>query len=520
LKQFARTAWRLVTSPFAWLGPEAAKSGPAVYRRTWLFMAAAVIIANAAGAVVVFAFAVWVIPTDVDRSGGVVLVNLVAAGVYVLVSMVIGTTWATRSFASTRAFLREERKPDQREQRVVLRGPFRLGLIAAVLWAVAVPVFAGLNAAFDMELLLPVGLTVALGGITTSAIVYLLAERILRAITARALAADPPDRPLVPGVIFRSLLAWALGAGVAIFGLLMIALFAAVERDITRTDLTVAIFGLGGLSLVIGLLATVLAARAASDPIVSVRDAMSEVERGDLDVDVPVYDGSEVGLLQAGFNRMVDGLRDRQRLREAFGTYVDHEVAERILEEGVSLEGEEVDVTALFLDVRDFTGFAERSDARAVVQALNGLYEKAVPIVHEHGGHIDKFVGDGLLAVFGAPRRDEEHADHALDAACEIAAAVRDSDDLDLEIGIGLNSGPVVAGNVGGGGRLEFSVMGDAVNVAARIEAATRETGDTVLLSEHTKQRLERGDRELEERPDVELKGKSENVKLYGVADG
>ena len=131
--------------------------------------------------------------------------------------------------------------------------------------------------------------------------------------------------------------------------------------------------------------------------------------------------------------------------------------------------------------------------------------------MHEHKGHVDKFVGDGLLAVFGAPQRSEDHADQALQAALEIVEAVSDQE---LEIGIGLNSGTVVAGNVGGGGRLEFSVMGDAVNVASRIEKATRETGDSILLSEDTAERLSSDSVELEARDDVELKGKSEPVTL------
>ena len=122
-----------------------------------------------------------------------------------------------------------------------------------------------------------------------------------------------------------------------------------------------------------------------------------------------------------------------------------------------------------------------------MVAALNRLFETVVPIIHEHGGRVDKFVGDGLLAVFGAPRRLQDHADRALKAALEIERAVRD---LDLEIGIGINSGRVVAGNVGGSGRLEFSVIGDPVNVAARVEAATRQTGDTILLAERTKELL------------------------------
>ena len=350
-----------------------------------------------------------------------------------------------------------------------------------------------------------------LGGVTTSAAAYLLTERVMRAATARALAAGPPRRPYVPGMIARSMLAWSLGTGVPVLGMLLIGAYAVVDDEVSRDQLSIVILGLGGCALVVGLLLTLVAARAVADPVMSVRDAVASVEKGDLDdVEVPVYDATEVGLLQAGFNRMVEGLRERRRIREAFGVYVDHEVAEHILEEGVSLEGEEVEVTLMFLDVRDFTSWAEGVSAAEVVERLNGLFDVVVPIIHEHRGHVDKFVGDGLLAVFGAPQRSEEHADEALRAALEIVKAVSDQE---LEIGIGLNSGTVVAGNVGGGGRLEFSVMGDAVNVASRIEAATRDTGDPILLSEDTAEQLS-DSIEVEKRDGIELKGKSEPVTL------
>jgi adenylate cyclase len=169
----------------------------------------------------------------------------------------------------------------------------------------------------------------------------------------------------------------------------------------------------------------------------------------------------------------------------------------------------------MFIDIRDFTGFAERSTAPNVVATLNRLFERIVPVIHEHGGHVDKFVGDGLLAVFGAPRRQADHADHALAAALEIERAVREEFGGELGIGIGLNSGTVVAGNVGGAGRLEFSVIGDAVNVAARVEAATRQTGDTILVAEETTRLLGDSAIPLEERPAVSLKGKRETVTLY-----
>jgi adenylate cyclase len=276
--------------------------------------------------------------------------------------------------------------------------------------------------------------------------------------------------------------------------------------------------GVGVSTVVVGLIASwlvVLLADSVAGAIGDLRSVADRVGAGDLDVQVPVVSVDETGALARSFNAMVEGLRERERIRDAFGTYVDRDVADHILREGTSLEGEEVEVTMMFLDVRDFTGFAERSSAPEVVATLNRLFELVVPVVHEHGGHVDKFVGDGLLAVFGAPRRQDDHADQALAAALAIGRAVREHGPDGLHIGIGLNSGTVVAGNVGGAGRLEFSVIGDAVNVAARVESATRQTGDAGLLAENVKRLLTDAEVKLEARADVPLKGKRESVMLY-----
>jgi adenylate cyclase len=284
-------------------------------------------------------------------------------------------------------------------------------------------------------------------------------------------------------------------------------------RGVTIFNLGVAMTALGAIGIAVGLLAVILAARTTADPISGLRRALARVQQGELDVRVPVYDGTQIGQLQLGFNDMVTGLAERERIREAFGTYVDPDVAERILAEGTSLAGEQVEVTLMFLDVRNFTGFAERTAADEVVAGINELFEQIVPIIHSHGGRVDKFVGDGLLAVFGAPRRQPDHADEALAAALMIVAELRS--EHGLTIGIGLNSGTVVAGNVGGAGRFEFSVIGDAVNVAARVEAATRQTGDEILIARRTKELLRAPHPELVQRDGVELKGKTESVALY-----
>lgn len=211
----------------------------------------------------------------------------------------------------------------------------------------------------------------------------------------------------------------------------------------------------------------------------------------------------------------------QQSMELALGTYLDREVAEHILREGAGLRPREIDVTMMFVDIRGFTSFAERFAPREVVQMLNCLFELAVPIIASHGGHVDKFVGDGLLAVFGAPASRRDHADCAIQAALEIARAARERFEGDVEIGIGIDSGTVVAGNVGGGGRLDFTVIGDAVNTAARIESATRSTGDTILFSDQTRRRLWRTELLTQERQAVAIKGKRQPVRLFvPVSDG
>jgi class 3 adenylate cyclase len=213
---------------------------------------------------------------------------------------------------------------------------------------------------------------------------------------------------------------------------------------------------------------------------------------------------------------MAAGLEERERLREAFGAFVDPALGERILQEGTDLAGEEVDLSVLFLDVRGFTTLAERADARDVVARLNALYDVVVPIVLAHGGHANKFIGDGMLAVFGAPERHADHADRAVAAALEIARAVRGG--FELRVGVGVNSGHVLVGTVGGGGRLDFTVIGDPVNTAARVESATRETGDDVLITDETRRRLQADHGAWQQRPAMPLKGKSEPVALYAPA--
>jgi class 3 adenylate cyclase len=269
------------------------------------------------------------------------------------------------------------------------------------------------------------------------------------------------------------------------------------------------------VAFTISLELSVLLARTILQPLWHLRRGTERVAGGDLSVRVPMTGTDEAGRLAGSFNHMMRGLQERQKLHEAFGAFVDPQVADRVLIEGPMLEGEEVEVTVLFLDIRSFTAFAERSSAVEVVARLNEFFGRVVPVLAAHGGHANKFVGDGLLGVFGAPDRLRDHADRAVAAALEISCLVEELYGDDLRIGIGINSGPVVAGTVGGGGHVEFTVIGDAVNTAARVEEVTRDTGDAVLITEATRCLLADGCAECEPRDTVELKGKTERVHLW-----
>ena len=269
------------------------------------------------------------------------------------------------------------------------------------------------------------------------------------------------------------------------------------------------------VSTTIALELTVLLSKSIQRPISDLREATEGVMAGDFSVSVPVTTGDEVGELATSFNEMVAGLAERERIRDAFGTYLDREVAEYILSDAFDEEGIELDVSILFCDVRDFTEFAAGAEAKEVVAALNSLFEVVVPVVARHGGHVDKFEGDGLLAVFGAPEPHPDHAIRATRAAVEICRRVNERGEAgELRIGVGVNTGSVVAGAIGGAGRLNFSVIGDAVNVAARVEAMTRKLDHDVLITDATAQAVEPKLR-IEPVGAHDLKGVREKVELY-----
>jgi class 3 adenylate cyclase len=258
---------------------------------------------------------------------------------------------------------------------------------------------------------------------------------------------------------------------------------------------------------------TVLLGDSITTPVARLRKQVDLVRHGDYAARTPVLSNDEFGQLARDINVMTRGLQEREEIREAFGTYMDRGVVDLILSGDFPPEGVQVVCSILFCDVRGFTTYAEKATAPQVIATLNEMFSVMVPIVERHGGHVDKFLGDGLLAVFGAPEFHVDHADRAVACAREIVAAVA-SGGSGLEVGAGVNTGPVVAGPLGGAGRLNFSVIGDAVNVAARVEAATRDTGDDVLFTDATRRMFTRRCESVS-RGVLPLKGKTEPLELF-----
>jgi adenylate cyclase len=251
-------------------------------------------------------------------------------------------------------------------------------------------------------------------------------------------------------------------------------------------------------------------------PIRDLAEGAERVAAGDYSQRLPVVQDDDLGALAASFNRMQAGLAERQRLQGAFGTYVDPVLAARLLEQGDDVFiGERREVSVMFVDIRDFTPFAEANTAEDTVARLNALFEIVVPAVVDAGGHVNKFLGDGALAVFGAPNDLADHADAAVNAAVLIHRLVVERFGGALRIGIGINTGVVIAGTIGGGGKLEFTLIGDTVNVAARVEQLTKTTGDAILLTDSCLDAMHTRPSGLIDRGPHALKGKSAAVQVF-----
>lgn len=365
-----------------------------------------------------------------------------------------------------------------------LRMPFYRSLLSWANWAVGGVVFIVTSWPVASGAAPVVAIAIGLGAAATSIIGYLQSERVLRPVAVAALRAGVPENLRAPGVLLRQILTWTLSTGVPLLAIVLsvvasqFALLHAPPEQLSAPILLMAVS-----ALVIGFVGTVLVAMSIADPLRQLRWALGEVQRGNYNAHMQIYDASELGLLQAGFNDMVRDLAERQRLRDLFGRYVGEDVARRALERGTELGGQEREVAVLFVDMVGSTQLAATRPPAEVVSLLNEFFRVVVYTVDRHGGFVNKFQGDAALAVFGAPIEHPDAAGAALAAARELhdrLLAVLG----DTEFGIGVSAGVALAGHIGAQARFEYTVIGDPVNEAARLtELAKLEEGHVLAAA-------------------------------------
>ena len=442
-------------------------------------------VSNVLGIVVVVVLPLWVVPLPESRSSETIQQSLLIGSMLAVAGGALGMVQAWRVLHPVVVMLRPGDDPTDDDRRKVLAAPRRIFQFQALLWAAASLILGLVNGQQSWLLGVSIGLTVGLAGWTTSCLTYLACERSLRPVARRVLAEGLPERRFVRSVADRTMFAWGLGTGVSVLGLVLVGASGLIvdEARITADQLSLTLVVVGLLTLVVSCVSILIAAQASSEPVRTLREAVDQVDRGEYDVTVPIYDGTEIGLLQAGFNKMVAGLQQREELRDLFGRHVGEDVAQAALDRGIDLRGEVRDISVLFVDVIGSTSLAENCEPEEVVGLLNQFFEVVVEVVHDHGGFINKFEGDAALAVWGAPMAIDDIHTCSLQAARVLAARLR-KEVRDIRASIGVSCGRAVAGNVGTHERYEYTVIGDPVNEAARLTTAAKETDALVLVNQ------------------------------------
>jgi class 3 adenylate cyclase len=338
----------------------------------------------------------------------------------------------------------------------------------------------------------------------------LFAQGIYRPIVAAA-NREFTSRETAPGVVARLVMMWLVNSALpSIFVALLIVAHSYGWFVPTTASVVIPVVVITVVSVALGLRALILVARSISDPINDVVDAMAEVERGELGRNVDVYEQSEIGRLQHGFNRMVTGLSERDQLRDLFGRHVGPSVVQMAVDaDGSQAAGELRDVGILFIDLTGSTQLAAIHTPQEVADVLNAFFRIVVAAVDEGHGLINKFQGDAALAVFGAPMRSDDSASAALQTARTLSANLKELPDVDF--GIGVSAGAVFAGNIGAENRYEYTVIGDPVNEAARLADTAKTTPGRTVASGAALDRADDGERRRwTTNGSVVLRGRSE----------
>ncbi|WP_026196369.1 adenylate/guanylate cyclase domain-containing protein [Corynebacterium lubricantis] len=482
---------------------------------SWPMYAINVLVTNLLGAIAVMMFIRYLIPmSEVEEFASEASQISTLGIVYVVLAVVVGIV---ATFIIVRPVLDWQRHPDEHDpnmvRNLVMRLPIRQTVVVVAVWVVGIIIAVFAAARVGGQFAIVVGVSTSLVCLIVALLTYLQTQRMVRPIAAEALARNFEDSTMEPPIKYRLLITWFMTSAVPLFGVMLL-LWAQHSGffDGNPGELMPALVAISVTALITGFLGMMFAIMSVVDPIEELQEAINKVRRGETDTQVDIYDGSELGVLQAGFNEMMRGLSERQRVRDIFGRYVGTEVAQKALEEKPELGGEDRKVAVVFIDVVGSTTFAVNHTPEEVVNALNEFFEIVVDVVHRNKGVINKFQGDAALAVFGAPLNLNDSTSHALQAARELRSELRG---LELQAGIGVAAGHVVAGHVGGHDRFEYTVIGDAVNSAARLTDLAKDTPGGVLTNAATL----RGANEVEQArwtllKSIELRGRHKMTQL------
>jgi adenylate cyclase len=428
---------------------------------------------------------------------------------------------------------------EKEARRKILNLPFMAAFVALINWSMASVIMSGYNfiETVSMETFaassfqaLGVFVGVIISGIITAAIVFFVVEIQARKTWPHFFPQG--DLSKTQGALqmklrTRMFIVFML---VSFVPMILMAILsynkARLMLVMNPEDVIQSLFHLTAFLLIAALVVTVILSYLVSSsiigPVKSMERAMIKVRNGDLTASARVAANDELGILAESFNQMIEGLRDRDRIKETFGRFVTPEIAQAILENPPVPGGENTEVSILFSDVRNYTTICEQLSPEDVIALLNDYFSYMVQAVEKHHGLVYQFVGDGIMAVFGAPVKLTGHANCAVRSALEMMDALdRFNTEIrsglpPIRIGIGINTGPVVAGIIGTQQRMEYRVVGDSVNLAARIEALNKEFHTDVLISHSTVDQL-KNHFNLKAFQPVKVKGKEDYVQVYEV---
>jgi adenylate cyclase len=459
-----------------------------------------------------FALRVW----PEDRSSGRIISELLVALVpIVAISTMHAFYLIAKQGGRAMRWMIEERSPTASERQALCSLPTRLANNGAMYWVLGgLALFPYLFFALDfrpgIDGVLRIVISYVLIAIIPWSLTFLLVELGLRPLFAQAFT-DDAELPKTLGIPARLMLAWVATSGLPFLGVFMLL----VGQTAERRELAIpGLFTIFGASTVAGIAIAIFSGRYIIDPIAKVRNALRAVERGDLDIQIPVSESAELGELQTGVNRMVLGLRERERMREIFGRHVGAEVAARALASDSGLGGERHEATAMFVDVIGSSFMVDRKDPDDVVVILNDFFDAVVRVVSAEGGIVNKFEGDGALCIFGVPVEQSDHAERALRAGERLQQELSELTG-DIGAAIGISSGTVVAGNIGAADRYEYTVIGSPVHEASRLCDEAKLTSARILASESAIRSAGAHDTGWVAADTVLLRGRSEMTATY-----